>query len=81
MKSIAMQPPRNNPIPNQDITRTITPKYTILPPHLEKVPTGHKPFIDDTHFSNPTENKHNDSTDNSRTDNEYSVDKMNVDKN
>ena len=31
---------------------------------LEKGPTRHKPFIYDANFSNPTENKHNDSADN-----------------
>ena len=47
-----MSPPRKDPIPNQDSTRIITPKDPIIPPLLSKRPTGHKPFIDDTHFSN-----------------------------
>ena len=64
MKSPEMFPTRKYPIPNQDITRIITQKYPILLPFLAKGSTWHKPFIDDTHFSNPTENKHNYSTDN-----------------
>ena len=44
MKSPAMLPTRNNPIPNQDSTRITTQKYPILPPLLEKWNTGYKPF-------------------------------------
>ena len=47
IESPAMLPPRKDPIPNQDSTRIITQKDTILPPLLEKGPTGHKPFFDD----------------------------------
>ena len=73
-------PPVNDPIPNQYDIKIITQQDPNFPPNLEKVPTRHKPFIGDTHFSNPTENKHTDTTDNSRTDKKYSVDKMNVEK-
>ena len=67
IKSLSISPPRKDPIPNQDSTRIITQQYPNLPPHLAKGPTGHKSFIDDTHFSNPTENEHTDITDNSPT--------------
>ena len=63
MKSSAMSPPRRDPITNQYGT-IITQKYPIVPPHLEKEHTGHKPFSDDKHFSNKTEDKHNDYTNN-----------------
>ena len=79
-KSPEMSYPRKDPIPNQDSTRNITQQDPKLPPHLEKGPTGHKPFIDDTHFSNPRENEHTYTTDNSYTDNEDSVDKTNIGK-
>ena len=72
--------PRKDPIQNQDGSRIITQQDPILPPHLSKGTTGHKTFIDDTHFSNPIENEYNNSTDNSCTDNEDSVDKTNIDK-
>ena len=80
LKSPENLPPRNNPVPNQDSTIITTQQDPNLPPHLSKLPTEHKPFIDDAHFSNPTENENTDTTDNTRTDNEDSVDKMNVDK-
>ena len=44
------------------------------------MPTGHKPFIDDTHFSNKTEDKNNDSTDNSCNENKDAGNKINVDR-
>ena len=75
MKSPEISPPRKDPIPNQDSTRIITQQDPKLPPNLSKGPTGHKPFINDTHYSNPIENEHTDTADNSRTDNEYSVEK------
>ena len=67
LKSPTILPPRKDPIPNQDITKIITQQDPNLPPHLSKGPTGCKTFIDDTHFSNITENEHTDTTDNSRT--------------
>ena len=36
MKSLAMLPPRKDPIPNQDINRLGTKKYQSLPPQLAK---------------------------------------------
>ena len=63
-----MFPPRKDPIKNQDITIIITQHY----------PTGYKPFIDDAHFSNKTEIKHNDSTDNPRTENKKYLNKMDL---
>ena len=73
-------PPRKDPIPNQDSSRIINLQDPILPPLLEKWSTGYKPFIYDTHFSNKTENKQNNSTDNSRTENYESVNNLNVKK-
>ena len=64
-----MLPPIKDTISNQYSTRVITQQDPILPPLLSIWSTGHKPFIDYTHFSNPTENKHNDATDNSCIDN------------
>ena len=80
MKSPEISPPRKYPIPNQDSTRIITQQDTNLPPHLTKVLTGRKTFIDDTRFSDPTENENTGSTDNTRTDTKYYVNKINVDK-
>ena len=80
MKSPSMLPPIKHPIPNQYSNIIITRQDKILPKWLEKWPTGHKPFIDDTHFSNKTEHKHNYSTDNSCTENEDYVNKTNIDK-
>ena len=62
-KPPAILPTRKDPIQNQYITRIITQQDPILPTHLLKGPTAHKPFIDDRHFSNPTE-KHDDNRDN-----------------
>ena len=56
MKSPEILIPRKDPIPNQYSTRIVTHQDPTLPPHLSKLPTRHKPFIDDTHFSNTTEN-------------------------
>ena len=80
MKSPAMLPPRNYPIKNQDTTRIITQQDPILTPLLEKGPTGHTPFIDDKKVSNKTEDENNYFTENSRTDNKNSVNKINIDK-
>ena len=80
MKSPAMLPTRNNPIPNQYSTIIITQKDTILPPLLSKFPTRYKPFFNDTHFSNIIEDEHNDSMDNSRTENKDYVNNLNVKK-
>ena len=75
-----MSYPRKYPIPNQDSTRNITQQDPILPPRLAKQTTEYKPFLNYTHFSNKTEDKYNDSTDNSRTGNEDSVNNLNVKK-
>ena len=56
-KSTKQLTPRKDPIPNQDSDRIITQQHSILPPHLTKIPTGNKPFIDDTHFLDRTENE------------------------
>ena len=70
MKSLAMLPPRKDPIPNQDINILGTKKYQILPPQLAKYPTGYKSLI------NKSEDGRNYSTDNSRTDKEYCVNNL-----
>ena len=75
-----MSPPRKDPIQNKYSTIIITQKYPILTPLLENWPTLYKPFFNDTHFSNKTEEEHNFSTDNSRTENNYSVNNLNVKK-
>ena len=62
-----MSPPRKDPIPNQYSTSIITQQDPILPPLLEKWPTGYKPFLNYTHFSNKSEEKDNNYTDSSRT--------------
>ena len=78
MKSPEMSPPQTDTITNKDITRIITQQDPILPPLLSKLTSGYKPLIDDTYFSNKTEDKHNDSTDNSCTENKDSVNELNV---
>ena len=80
LKSPEILPPREYTIPNQYSTIIIIQNNPNLPPHLSKVPTVNKPFIDYTHFSNPSENEHTDTTDNLCTDNEDYVYKINVDK-
>ena len=69
MKSPAISPPINDPIINQYITIIITQQDLILPTLLSKGPTGYKPFIDDTPFSNKIEDEHTDLTDSLGTDN------------
>ena len=66
MKSPEMSPSIKDPITNQDSTRIITQQEPILLQLLEKWTTGYKSFIDDTKFSNKSEDEHNDSTDISR---------------
>ena len=46
-----MSPLRKDTISNQDSTIIITQQDPILPPLLEKLLTGYKPFMHDTHFS------------------------------
>ena len=75
MKSPSISPPRKDPIKNKYSTRIITQQYQILPPLLEKWPTGYKPFIINTQFSNKKEDKLKDSTDNSGTKNKDYVNK------
>ena len=70
-KSPAMYPSRNYPIPNQDSNRIITQKYPIIPPLLEKYPTGYKPLFNDAHYPNKIYDDLNNSTENSRTDMDY----------
>ena len=55
LKSPEVLPPRKYTIPNQDSTIIINQQYPNLPPNLAKGNTVHKPFIDDTNFSNTTE--------------------------
>ena len=62
---------------NQYNTRIITENIQSFH-HIYKKTSVHEPFIDVTHFSNPAENKHTDTTDDSHTDNEDYVDKINV---
>ena len=65
MKLPAIQPPIKDSIKNQYSTIIINQKDPILPPLLAKYPIGYKPFFfNDTHFSNKTEDKNKDSTDN-----------------
>ena len=68
LKSPEILPPREYTIPNQYSTIIIIQNNPNLPPHLSKLPTGNKTFIDNTHSSNPTENEHTDTTENSRND-------------
>ena len=67
MKSLAMLPPRKDPIPNQDINILGTKKYQSLPLQLSRYFPGYKSLI------NEAEDGRNDSTDTSRTDKEDSV--------
>ena len=69
MESPEMSPPRKDSIPNQDINRLSTKKLHI-PPQLARFPPGFKSLI------NKTEDDRNDSTDNSRTDKEDSVNNL-----
>ena len=62
MKSLAMSPPRKDPIPNQDINRLGTKKYQSLPPQLAKFCTGYKSLINEVEYGS------NYSTDTSLTD-------------
>ena len=47
MKSLAMSPPRKDPIPNQDIIMYGTEKDQSLPPPLAKVIPGYKSLINE----------------------------------
>ena len=47
MKSLAMSPPRKDPIPNQDINSLGTKKYQSLPPQLAKFCTGCKSLFNE----------------------------------
>ena len=67
MKSLAMLPPRKDPIPNQDINILGTKKYQSLPLQLSKYFPGYKSLI------NEAEDGRNDSTDTSRTEKEDSL--------
>ena len=67
MKSLAMSPPRKDPIPNKDIKILGTEKDQSLPPQLTKYCPGYKSLI------NKAEDGRNDYTDTSRTDKEDSV--------
>ena len=58
-----------DPIPNQYSNIVITQQDTILPQLLEKWPTIHEPFINDTHFSDKIDDINNYSTYNSCTEN------------
>ena len=67
MKSIAMQPPRKDLIPNKDIRILGTEKDESLLPQLTKYCSGYKSSI------NKAEDDHNNSIDTSRTDKYDSV--------
>ena len=67
VKSLKILPPRNDPIPNQDINMLGAEKYQYLPTQLAKFCTGYKSLI------NEAEDGRNDSTDTSRTDKKYPV--------
>ena len=67
-KSHAMSPPRKATIINQYSNRIINEEDPIIPPILEKYPTGYKPLFNDMHYSNKREDELNDYTDNSCTD-------------
>ena len=70
IKSLAMSPPRNDPIPNQDINMLGTEKYQSLSPQLAKYRPGYKSLM------NKAEDGRNNSTDTSRTDKEAFVDNL-----
>ena len=80
MRSPAMSPPRKDPIPNQDSNRIITQQDPILPPLLQKYPTGYKPLFNNTHYPNKTDDNLNYSTDNSCTEIDGYFNKLNVNK-
>ena len=61
-----------------NIIPELSPKISNPSTTFIKKTSVHEPFIDVTHFSNPAENKHTDTTDDSHTDNEDYVDKINV---
>ena len=75
-----MSPQRKDPIPNQDSNKIITQQDPILPPLLEKYPTGYNPLFNDTHNPNKTDDDLNDSKDNSRTEINGYFNKLNVKK-
>ena len=62
IKSFAMLPLRNDPIPNQDKNTSGIEKYQILPPHVPKFPPGFKSL------RNKVDDDHPESTDTSSTD-------------
>ena len=70
MKSIAMLPPRQYPITNQDTNILGTEKDQSLPPQLAKYTSGYKSLI------NEAEDGHYYYTDTSRTDKEDSVNNL-----
>ena len=70
MKSLAMSPQRNDPIPNQYINMLGTKTYQSLPQKLAKFRPGYKSLIK---YSGQGRN---DSTDTSRTDKEDYVDNI-----
>ena len=70
MKSLAMFPPGNYPIPNQYINRLSTEKDQSLPPQLSKYCPRYKSLI------NEAEDDRNDSTDISRNNKEYFVNNL-----
>ena len=78
MKSPARLPPINYPISKKDSNRITNKQDPILPPLMEKYPTGYKPLFDDMHYPNKTKDDLNDSTDNSRTEIDHYLNKLNV---
>ena len=73
-----MSPPRKDPIPNQDINRSITEKYPSLPPHLSKYTPGYKSLFNDSHDPSSTKDDHTYSTNKSRNQKEDSVNNLKV---
>ena len=54
MKSPAIYPPTEDPIPNQDINRLFTRQDPSLPPVTEKFPPGFKPLFNYENDPNST---------------------------
>ena len=80
MKFPAMSPKRKDPNLNQYSNRIINAQDPILPPLLEKYPTGYKTLLNDTHYPNKTKDNLNDSTDNSGTEVDDYFNKLNFKK-
>ena len=78
MKSPAISPPINDPVPNQYINRLTNGQDPSLPPITAKYIPGYRSLFNGRHDPNGTEDYPNGSTYNSRNEKEDSVDKLKV---